>query len=205
VDDDLWHAEQDGNQPEPDGVREEDRHNGERRGDDHVRHHHRELVSMNNQQRTAQRCFGQSNQPIDRITTREVVLGAGYNRTTFYKDDASCFAVLELLAATYREDSALRSVLFSEGGDPHSIRRLKEALSEPISKRLGVDQEDPKTAYLLEFGLSAIVGTLTLWYRNTMDIEANRLVLLLRQPLAHGMTSQFPIVPAARPRSRLLV
>ncbi len=144
---------------------------------------------------------------IERISVSELVKSAGYNRSTFYEyftntrdlldriedslleeiegqiishieNDLDDKNAIRLLAALYEQKGEYLSVLLSEYGDPRFVKKIKDVMRPQIANIYGLNAEDLRTKYIIELGMSSIIGTLTHWYNNGMDLPAEELAAL---------------------------
>lgn len=163
---------------------------------------------------------------IEQVSVSEICKTAGYNRTTFYKYFSGPYDVLnkleekiigefsrkiqisfqdhenevdfiEMMASLYREKGDYLGVLLSEHGDPSFALKIKEKMDSLLLKQFALEESDPHTEYVVEFGMSSIIGTLTNWYNNDMNLPAEELAALLRTMLTSAF-KQFQISPSSR-------
>ena len=156
---------------------------------------------------------------IDHISIKEITDKAGYHRSTFYeyfvdiydllnqleesllaylKEKVSNSLVVEQnedvlqgLANEYESKGKYLSVLLGENGDPYFSKKLKSVMRPVLMETFGMSESDIHTAYIFEFGLSAIMSTITLWYQSNKNLPSNELVVLVRSMLVNGV---FPMV-----------
>ena len=156
---------------------------------------------------------------IDHISVKEITDKAGYHRSTFYEYFADVYDVLnqlenelltkmkeeviqslsieinkhlvQILADHYEAQGEYLRVLLGENGDPHFARKLKAEMGSALMRRFGLPENDIHTSYILEFGLSAIMSTITHWYQRNNDLPPSDLVVLVRSMLLNGV---FPMV-----------
>jgi len=155
---------------------------------------------------------------IEKISITEICRKAGYNRTTFYKYYKDPYSVLnsietliinefeegisnsnilldnnlqiiEIISSLYISNGEYLGVLLSERGDPRFTIMVKDKMRKLIDNQFELDKNDPKSDYIMEFIMSSILGTLTSWYNNGMDLTAIELVVLLRSMLTKGIKS----------------
>ena len=152
---------------------------------------------------------------IDHITIQEITDTAGYHRSTFYEYFVDIYDVLNQLEEallTYIKEEAVKglageqnedfirgladlyeskgqylSVLLGENGDPHFARKLQAVMWPVLMEIFGMSANDIHTAYILEFGFSACLSTITHWYRSNKDLPSKELVGLVRSMLMHGV------------------
>jgi len=156
---------------------------------------------------------------IDTISIKEITATAGYHRSTFYeyfvdiydvlnqledellaklkqevshslKMDGNGF-ILQPLADHYETQGEYFSVLLGENGDPRFTKKMKAEMGSFLRSRFGLPENDIHTAYIIEFGLSAIISTLTHWYQSDKNISSTELVGLISSMLMAGV---LPIV-----------
>jgi AcrR family transcriptional regulator len=158
---------------------------------------------------------------MERISITEISRTAGYNRTTFYKYYTDIYDVLNnledtllegfkeqilinfqsdesesdfvrLLSSLYQKNGTYLGILLSEKGDPLFVTKIKNIMAPLLIRSFALDENDPQTEYILEFGISAIIGTLTRWYNNGMSLPSDELAALLRAMLIAAVNPNLP-------------
>jgi AcrR family transcriptional regulator len=152
---------------------------------------------------------------ITHISVKQITDRAGYNRSTFYEyfvdtndllnqlEDSLIERIedkvlnslevdqnndtVQTLADFYESMGKYLSVLLGENGDPHFAKKLKAMMAPVLRKPFGLPENDIHTSYILEFGLSAIIATLTQWYQNNKNLPSKELVSLIRSMLVNGV------------------
>ena len=152
---------------------------------------------------------------FDAITIQEITDKAGYNRSTFYEYFVDIYDILDqledsllaylkeeavnLLAVEHNEDfvrgladlydskGKYLSMLLGENGDPHFAKRVQGVMRPVLLSTFGMSENDLHTAYILEFGLSACLSTITHWYQSNRDLPSKELVGLVRSMLMNGV------------------
>lgn len=152
---------------------------------------------------------------IEHISIKDITTRAGYNRSTFYEYFGDIYDVLnqleeallenlkeqvlsslenglnddmiQNLADVYQAKGDYFGTLLSENGDPYFAQRMKAIMRSALSSALGLPEKDIRTAYIFEFGLSAIIGTLTHWYNHQKEIPSKEMVGLMSAMLARGL------------------
>lgn len=156
---------------------------------------------------------------IDHISIREITDQAGYHRSTFYEYFVDIYDLLnqledevlarmkvgvlqslsipsnnnlvQILADRYEAQGEYLRVLLGENGNPHFAKKMKAEMGLALTRWFGLLENDSHTAYIMEFGLSAIMSTITHWYQNNKDLPFNELVVLTRSMLLNGV---FPMI-----------
>jgi len=154
-------------------------------------------------------------QKIEHITIKDITTKAGYNRSTFYEYFVDIYDVLnrledvlleylkdqilislenglnddiiQKLADVYEAKGDYLGTLLSENGDPYFARKMKTIMRPALVKAFGLPEKDIHTAYIFEFGMSVIIGTITHWYNNKKEIPSKELVRLIRSMLTTGI------------------
>ena len=154
-------------------------------------------------------------QRIEHISIKEITAKAGYNRSTFYEYFVDIYDVLNQLEEAllnYLKEQVLSSLenglsddiiqklanvyetkgdywgtLLGENGDPYFAQKMKAIMRPALINAFGLPEKDLHTAYIFEFGLSALIGTLTYWYNNQREIPSKELVRLMTSMLATGI------------------
>ena len=152
---------------------------------------------------------------IEHITVKEITDKAGYHRSTFYEYFVDIHDVLNQLedalleyikmnvikyleagqwddftqkiANIYEVKGNYLSVLLGENGDPQFAQKMKTAMRPALSNALGLPENDIHTSYIFEFGLSAIIGTITHWYNNKKELPTKELARLIHSMLETGI------------------
>ena len=155
---------------------------------------------------------------IEYITIKEITDKAGYHRSTFYEYFVDIYDVLNQLedallayikmnviknldaglnddftqniANIYEEKGNYLSVLLGENGDPQFVQKMKMIMRPVLSKTFRLPENDIRTSYIFEFGLSAIIGTLTHWYNHEREIPSQELARLIRSMLETGVAPE---------------
>ena len=156
---------------------------------------------------------------IEHISIKEITDKAGYHRSTFYEYFVDIHDLLNQLeeslleyiqenvvnslavdrnsdipqglADLYESKGKYLSVLLGENGDPYFSKKLKAVMGSALMRPFGLSESELHTSYILEFGLSAIIATITHWYRNNKNLPSKELVSLIRSMLMNGI---FPMV-----------
>jgi AcrR family transcriptional regulator len=152
---------------------------------------------------------------IEQITVTEITDQAGYHRSTFYEYFVDIYDVLNQLeeslleymrgrlliglegglnenfiqnvADVYESKGDYLGILFGENGDPQFSKKLKTIMRSAVTNSFGLPENDIHAAYLFEFGMSAIIGTITHWYQNNKDLPSQEMARLLRSLLVRGL------------------
>ena len=160
-----------------------------------------------------------SQKQIDHISIKEVTDKAGYHRSTFYEYFVDIYDLLnqledevvakmkaeviqslgvenndnlvQILADRYAAQGEYLRVLLGENGDPRFAKKIKAVMSSALINRFGLSENDIHTAYMLEFGLSAIISTMTYWYQTNKNIPSKEFIIFVRSMLMSGV---FPLI-----------
>lgn len=155
---------------------------------------------------------------IEHISIKEITDKAGYNRSTFYEYFSDIYDVLNQLedglvnymkgqvltslegglnddiiqkvADVYESKGYYLSVLLGENGDPNFARNLKAVMRPALAKAFVLPENDIHISYIFEFALSAILATITHWYRSNKDIPSKEMARLVRSMLAKGVAPE---------------
>jgi AcrR family transcriptional regulator len=156
---------------------------------------------------------------VNDISIKEITDKAGYHRSTFYEYFLDINDVLDqvedellrelkerafqiytaqsnkdfiqIVTGLYAAQGEYLRVLLGENGDPHFIKKVKIVLCPFLMRLYGLPENDIHTTYILEFGLSAIMSTITHWYQSEIDPPSNEMLILVRSMLMNGV---FPMV-----------
>ena len=154
-------------------------------------------------------------QKIEHISIKDITNKAGYHRSTFYEYFVDIYDVLNQLEEAllnYLKEQVLSSLenglsddiiqklanvyetkgdywgtLLGENGDPYFAQKMKAIMRPALINAFGLPEKDIHMAYIFEFGLSALIGTLTHWYNNQREISSKELVRLMNSMLATGI------------------
>jgi AcrR family transcriptional regulator len=156
---------------------------------------------------------------IEHISIKAITDKAGYHRSTFYEYFVDIYDLLnqledelltkmeeeviqslraegndnfvQIVADLYEAQGEYLSVLLGEHGDPHLAKKVKAKMGSALMSRFGLSETEIHTSYMIEFGLSAIIATITHWYRNNKNLPSKEFVSLVRSMLMNGI---FPLV-----------
>jgi AcrR family transcriptional regulator len=156
---------------------------------------------------------------IEHISIKAITDEAGYHRSTFYEYFVDIYDLLnqledeliakmkeeviqslktgsndnfvQIVANLYEAQGEYLSVLLGEHGDPHFAKKVKTKMGSALMGRFGLSETEIHTSYIMEFGLSAIMATITHWDQNNKNLPSNELVVLIRSMLMDGV---FPMV-----------
>lgn len=161
---------------------------------------------------------------IEKITIREITQKAGYNRGTFYEYFTDVYDVLESIESSliptldelppvstptgtlgmpldmflklYEQNSKYYSVLLGDNGDPAFASKLKNSIKPTIMKifadKNDIDQKE--LDYILEYTLSAMIGIMSYWFKQTDPISNDKLFDLIYRLMGQGVMKQLPFV-----------
>ena len=152
---------------------------------------------------------------IDHISIKEITDKAGYHRSTFYEYFVDIYDLLnqledevvvrlkaevlqsltiqsnnnlvQILADHYESQGEYLLVLLGENGNPNFAKKVKAEMGLALTRRFGLPENDIRTSYMMEFGLSAIMSTITHWYQTNKNLPSNELVVLIRSMLMNGV------------------
>ena len=152
---------------------------------------------------------------IEHISIKEITTKAGYHRSTFYEYFVDIYDVLnqleeallddlkeqvlsslenglsddiiQKLANVYETKGDYWGTLLGESGDPYFAQKMKAIMRPALINAFGLSEVNIHTAYIFEFGLSALIGTLTYWYNHKREIPSKKMVRLMNSMLATGL------------------
>ncbi len=153
---------------------------------------------------------------IEKITIKEIVSDAGYNRSTFYEYFVDIYDLLSQLedslieyikenisnsfsneediinqiANVYESRGEYISVLFNKNGNTDFSNKLKKAIRPVILQEFKIKKENPSTSLILEFAISAILSSISYWYSCGKVISAQEVVIMIRSMLTNGVTKE---------------
>lgn len=156
-------------------------------------------------------------QRIEKITVKEVIHKAGYNRSTFYQYFRDVYDVLEqieneiiptrdelpalslvnmeigmpmeLVMKLYDKNIEYYSVLLGDKGDPALASKLKNAIKDALKEALisEIEMELIELDYILEFVLSAMIGIMNYWFKQDVKISSQELATLIKELMENGI------------------
>jgi AcrR family transcriptional regulator len=159
---------------------------------------------------------------IEKITIRDIMDKAGYNRGTFYEYFTDVYDVLEYLENSlipsldelppvstpsgnlgmpldmflklYEQNSKYYSVLLGDKGDPAFASKLKNSIKPSIMKVFedNPDVDIKELDYILEYTLSAMIGIMSFWFKQTDAPKSDKLFQLVHQLMENGVIKQLP-------------
>lgn len=155
---------------------------------------------------------------IEHITIKNITTRAGYNRSTFYEYFVDIYDLLnqfedslleylkeeildslegglnddiiQKLADVYESKGDYLGILLGENGDPNFVKKLKTVMRSTLVGTFRLPEKEILTSYIFEFGISAIIGTVTHWYHSKRDLPPKEMVRLLRSMLERGITPE---------------
>jgi AcrR family transcriptional regulator len=155
---------------------------------------------------------------IEHITIKNITTRAGYNRSTFYEyfvdinDVLNQFEdtlleymkeqildslegglnddIIQKLADVYESKGDYLGILLGENGDPNFAKKLKTVMRSTLVGTFRLPEKEIRTSYIFEFGMSAIIGTVTHWYHSKRDLPSKEMVRLLRSMLERGIAPE---------------
>lgn len=160
---------------------------------------------------------------IEKITVMDITAKAGYNRGTFYEYFKDVYDVLEhienslipsldelppvstpsgtlgmpldMFLKLYEQNSKYYSVLLGDNGDPAFASKLKNSIKPTIMKvfpdKSKVDQME--LDYIMEYTLSAMIGIMSYWFKQTDAISSDKLLELIYRLMEQGVMKQLPL------------
>jgi AcrR family transcriptional regulator len=153
---------------------------------------------------------------LERVSVREIVEKAGYNRSTFYEYFPDVPAVLESIESSivpgpdelppsvrlpetggfsidaflmrYRDHRDYYQVLLGTRGDPAFQGRLKASLKPVLLQAASAGKaSDVELDFAIELVLSALIGVLAYWIQQEDPVPPDRLVGWIHDALEHGL------------------
>jgi len=160
---------------------------------------------------------------IEKITVKDITYKAGYNRGTFYEYFKDVYDVLEYIESSlvptihelppiligseryglpmdtffelYEMNSKYFSVLLGDKGDPAFASKLKSSIKPLIIQEFTNESDDVKKEleYILEYTLSAMIGIMSYWFRQSDRLSNEKLHELINKLMEQGVMKQLPI------------
>ena len=146
--------------------------------------------------------------PLSKLSVTAICQTAGYNRTTFYHYYQDVEDMVDQLAAQefgriranlaenirhhqpsaafvttfarlHAEDAAYYDFLFSPSGFPAFSRIARQELAGLLGQKLGLPSNDPRTAYRLDYLITASLTVVGHWIANQRDLPSTVIADLL--------------------------
>lgn len=158
---------------------------------------------------------------IEKISVKEITDKAGYNRSTFYQYFIDVYDVLDTIEKSliptlnelppisigstqrgmpieaffelYEKNSKYFSVLLGEKGDPAFVGMLKNTIKPLIVQEItsGLDVDRIELDYVLEYTLSAMIGVMSYWYKQSNRLSYDKIHQLIHKLMIQGVTDLF--------------
>ncbi|PKM71854.1 MAG: TetR/AcrR family transcriptional regulator [Firmicutes bacterium HGW-Firmicutes-16] len=164
-----------------------------------------------------------SEKRIEKITVKDITTKAGYNRGTFYEYFTDVYDVLEQIENSlipsldelppvstptgslgmplgaffelYNKNNKYYSILLGERGDPAFASKLKNSI-KPIIMQVFYDKTNvdrKELDYILEYTLSAMIGTMSYWFNQSDTLTNEKLHELINRLMEQGVIKQLPL------------
>lgn len=152
-----------------------------------------------------------------KITVKEITDHAGYYRSTFYEyftdisdlleqvedsliEDIKKQAVNSLTSSSiddlilksadfYNNNSKYLLILIGSSKSSGFESKLKDTLRPLILNYYKFEKDDIEAEYLIEFALSALIGTLTYWFQRNKNITVQELVSIINPVIKNIISS----------------
>ncbi len=101
-------------------------------------------------------------------------------------------AALQDILSLYEEKNMYFTVLLGEHGDPAFRNKLLQRIAPVLMKHLHFPtiRSQRKLHYLMEYQSSAVLSTITLWYKNGKDMPIEELINLLISITTNGFQKE---------------
>lgn len=159
---------------------------------------------------------------IEKITVKDITNRAGYNRGTFYEYFKDVYDVLEHIESSliptlselppisigsevhgmpmnaffelYEKNNQYYSVLLGDRGDPAFASKLKNSIKPIIMQEFThyPDVNQKELGYILEYTLSAMIGIMSYWFRQSDKLSNVKLHELVTKLMEQGVMRQLP-------------
>ena len=162
--------------------------------------------------------------PVQKITVRELVDKAGYNRGTFYKYFRDVYDVLEQIealvldrikenfrskihpenfeqtfldafTAIQREQAVYFEILLSPANNVRFVEKLLKEISPVFMETFRLPLEDSRSKYLTEIYLVTVISSVKLWLNDGRHPSAAELSKFIGEVLSHGV---LPVIKSKR-------
>lgn len=160
---------------------------------------------------------------IEKITIKEIMVKAGYNRGTFYEYFADVYELLEQIERSliptldelppvnmpagsfgmpidmfiklYEKNSKYYAVLLGDRGDPAFAGKLKNSVKPIISLAISESSIDKNELdFILEYILSAMIGIMSYWFRQNKNLSAENLIALMYDLMENGALKRLTLM-----------
>lgn len=160
---------------------------------------------------------------IEKITVKDIMLKAGYNRSTFYAYFTDVYDILEQIEedlmpgiehlppidtssapgpdffeniiSIYEKNSAYYSVLLSENGDPHFSIKMKNVFKTMMMETIKnrVNISPDEMDYALEFIVGATLSIVKHWFDQEKNIPMQQLLPLMYKLMDNRFVQELDI------------
>ena len=166
-------------------------------------------------------CILAERKPVQKITIRELVGKAGYNRATFYRYFRDIYDVLEQIEGVVlsgvkenfrrnispenfeqtfltaftriqRDDAIYFDILLNPANQARFTERLLAELSPIFMETFNLPPDNAKSKYLTEIYFGTVISAIKLWISGGREISAEELSKFLGEILSSG------VLPAMR-------
>ena len=155
---------------------------------------------------------------ITKITIKDIVTKAGYNRSTFYAYFKDIYDVLEqfeeyllmdiqdivtkrkifedsnnvldLISMIYSEKGMYIDVLLGEKGDPLFTTKMKDIMRPSISNLMKTQTDGCYTNYLIEWTLSGMIAIISMWYSNGQKESLEEISEMIYKVMSKSMVME---------------
>lgn len=158
---------------------------------------------------------------IEKISVKEITDKAGYNRSTFYQYFIDVYDVLDTIEKSliptlnelppimigstqrgmpieaffelYEKNRKYYSVLLGEKGDPAFVGMLKNTIKPLIMQEItsGLDVDRVELDYVLEYTLSAMIGVMSYWHKQSDRLSYEKVHQLIHKLMIQGVMNLF--------------
>jgi hypothetical protein len=90
---------------------------------------------------------------------------------------------VDMFLKKYEQNGKYYSVLLGDNGDPAFASKIKNSIKPLIMQAVSgkVDRNDIELDFILEYILSAMIGTVSYWFRMNKVLPAEDLIALMYQ------------------------
>lgn len=155
---------------------------------------------------------------IDKMTVKQICQNVNIHRSTFYEYFLDIYDVLEQIELSlipnmdnlppikagnksigmpvdmflnlFDEKEEYYKVLLGENGDPSFVRKLKDSTKPVVMNAVDIigNMKDSKIDFIIEYTLSAMIGTMQYWFDNKDRLSSDELIELISNIMDKGVT-----------------
>ena len=164
-------------------------------------------------------CMLYKDNPVEKITVKEIALKAGYNRATFYNYFTDAYDLLDYIQNDFINYIFEHMVNYLDSPDwihfaeafktaaktkkdyidafvrstnsTYFIKKVKERVLPLITDKYEIALDHKTSKYVIEFYISGVIPMLGLWLENQDELSIEEIAALIKGIMENGVLSQF--------------